>query len=88
MPINTQDRVIKYKPEKKEIRPFSEAYSHLKIKDAAVLRNTICELCGISSAYFRMKKNGKRGITEQEMKTIESVFRCFGIDAFKTTINN
>lgn len=82
MPVNTQDVVIKYKSEKKVIMPFFQAYEHLKLKDAGLLRNTICELCGISSAYFTMKKNGKRGITEQEKKTIEMVFRCFGIDAF------
>lgn len=82
MSVNTQERVKNYSTEKKEIMPFSVAYSHLMVKDAKVLRNVVCDLTGMSQTHFRMKKNGFRGITEQEKKIIEQVFVCFGIEAF------
>lgn len=78
MEINTLIRGG-YNKDKKELKPFDKAYRQLPEKNQLIVRNVIMSQCKITENHFRMKKNGKRGITDREEEIIQATFRAFGI---------
>lgn len=64
------------------IRKFYKAYQNLRGGDQIPVRNAIMKAAGWSQQTFSYKKNGKRGINENEIRIVETIFEKYGVDAW------
>jgi hypothetical protein len=63
-------------------RSFKRAFDRLKKFQGPTVQKVIMERCEWSPQLFSMKKDGKRGLSQDESDIIETTFRSFGIDAW------
>lgn len=67
----------------KSVKSFNLAYGNLPGNLQSKVREEIMKACNwVTSAYFYMKKNGTRGLTDIEENNVQIIFKRYGIDAF------
>lgn len=65
------------------VKCFNMAYGNLPGNLQSKAREEIMKACNWSTfAYFYMKKNGTRGLTDIEENNVAIIFKRYGIDAF------
>jgi len=68
-----------YNKEIKIKKPFDRAFEQLSGIDRPIVKAILMAKCKWSDSHFILKKNGERGITNQEEEIIIATFKTCGI---------